>query len=312
MKFFMGPHIWDETVEDIVAAGHERVDDLSQADVFVFTSSNPEDFPDKLPDNIQFVQHCFTGVEGLIDAGLITEDGIPWANTAGAFATPVAEMGLMLLLAQAHRQKEVTRAASFDVAGHADRTQQWLYSNLHRGKKKLVIFGAGGIGKEFIRLIEPFDMEVIAVNRSGREVEGADQTVKMADADALWETADIVVLVLPLTEETEGIVDAEKLTAMKNSAILVNIGRGKLINTDDLVEALKNDEIAGAALEVTDPEPLPDDHPLWAMDNCTISPHIGASFRVARLHVGKTAAANMDAFERGEEMPTQVDPSAGY
>lgn len=312
MKFYMAPYTWAETAEDIKAAGHEQVDEMSQAEVFVFTSSNPDDFPDSLPENIQFVQHCFTGVEELIKRGFITPDGIPWANTAGSFATPVAEIGLSLLLAQMHRQKEIARAESFDVRDHMDRVQQWLYANPHRGKKQVAIFGAGGIGQEFMRLVRPFDVDIVAVNRSGREVEGADKTLAMADAERLWETADIVVLALPLTDETEGLVDASKFAAMKNTALVVNIGRGRLINTEDLVEALDNGDIAGAALEVTDPEPLPDDHPLWQMDSCTISPHIAATYRVAKLHVGATAAANMDAFERGEKMPTQIDPQAGY
>ncbi|MGO1644298.1 D-isomer specific 2-hydroxyacid dehydrogenase family protein [Corynebacterium casei] len=316
MKYFFGPsesasRQWTQMKSDIDAAGHQQVDSIEQAQVYINTSSKPSEVPE-MPANIEFVQHCFTGVNQMIDAGIITESSIPWCNAAGAFAKPVAESALGLLLSQAHHHKRFAMEATWDGAREIDESQAWLYSPKGHAPKRVAIFGAGGIGQELISMLKPFGVHITAVNRSGRAVDGADQTHSLTDATSVWSKADFIVLILPLTEETNGLVDAAKLKAMKSTAILVNVGRGKLVNTDDLVEALRTGEIAGAGLEVMDPEPLPDGHPLWGLKNCTMTPHMGASWQVADLHLGEIFNANARAWEEGRPLPTHVDPKAGY
>lgn len=107
-------------------------------------------------------------------------------------------------------------------------------------------------------------------------------------------------------------VNRDIFTKMKSSAVVVNVGRGPLIDHDDLVEALRQGQIAGAAMDVTDPEPLPENHPLWGLDNCLITPHIAATGRIAQQMVAPQIIANAAAFEAGERMPTEVDVAAGY
>lgn len=296
---------------DIDSAGHQEVDSIDQAQVYINTTPDPQEIP-KIPANIEFVQHCFTGVNQLIDAGVITDDGVPWCNAAGAFAQPVAESALGLLLSQAHHHKRFALEATWDGAREIDESQAWLYTPKGHTSKKVAIFGAGGIGQELISMLQPFGVHITAVNRSGRQVAGADVTVALADATSVWSEADFIVLIMPLTEETNGLVDAAKFKAMKKSAILINVGRGKLVNTDDLVDALRSGEIAGAGLEVVDPEPLPDDHPLWGLKNCTMTPHMGASWQVADFHLGEIFNANAAAWEEGKPLPTHIDPKAGY
>lgn len=296
---------------DIDSAGHQEVDSIDQAQVYINTTPDPQEIP-KMPANIEFVQHCFTGVNQLIDAGVITDDGVPWCNAAGAFAQPVAESALGLLLSQAHHHKRFALEATWDGAREIDESQAWLYTPKGHTPKKVAIFGAGGIGQELISMLQPFGVHITAVNRSGRQVAGADVTVALADATSVWAEADFIVLIMPLTEETNGLVDAAKFKAMKKSAILINVGRGKLVNTDDLVDALRSGEIAGAGLEVVDPEPLPDDHPLWGLKNCTMTPHMGASWQVADFHLGEIFNANAAAWEEGKPLPTHIDPKAGY
>ena len=296
---------------DIDSAGHQEVDSIDQAQVYINTTPDPQEIP-KIPANIEFVQHCFTGVNQLIDAGVITDDGVPWCNAAGAFAQPVAESALGLLLSQAHHHKRFALEATWDGAREIDESQAWLYTPKGHTSKKVAIFGAGGIGQELISMLQPFGVHITAVNRSGRQVAGADVTVALADATSVWSEADFIVLIMPLTEETNGLVDAAKFKAMKKSAILINVGRGKLVNTDDLVDALRSGEIAGAGLEVVDPEPLPNDHPLWALKNCTMTPHMGASWQVADFHLGEIFNANAAAWEEGKPLPTHIDPKAGY
>lgn len=309
MKYFMGPETWQPTVDDLNAAGHERVENLADAEVYVNTTPSPRRIPE-MPDNIGWVQHCFTGVNQLIDAGLITPEGLPWCNSAGAFAKPVAECALGLLLSQAHQHKAFTQAGTWSVAKELDEAQEWIYDQ--QGPKKVAILGAGGIGKQLIALLKPFGVHITAVNRSGRLVEGADEVVAMADAAHVWGEADVIFCILPATAETEGLIDAGKFRAMKPSALFINVGRGSTVVTDDLVDALREGEIAGAGLEVVDPEPLPDDHPLLSLPNCTMTPHIGATKHVAQYHMGDIFNANAAAWEKGEPMPTQVDPEAGY
>ena len=296
---------------DIDAAGHKEVDSIDQAQVYINTSSKAEDVPE-MPANIEFVQHCFTGVNQMIESGVLTDNSVPWCNAAGAFAKPVAESALGLLLSQAHHHKRFALEATWDGAREIDESQAWLYTPNGHAPKRVAIFGAGGIGQELISMLAPFGVHITAVNRSGREVPGADVSLALSDATSVWSEADFIVLIMPLTEETIGLVDAAKFKAMKKSAILINVGRGKLVNTDDLVEALRTGEIAGAGLEVVDPEPLPDDHPLWGMKNCTMTPHMGASWQVADFHLGEIFNANAAAWEEGKPLPTLIDPKAGY
>lgn len=309
MRYFMGPDVWAPTVQDIDTAGHKRVESLAEAEVFVNTSSDPAAVPE-LPENIQWVQYCFTGVNHLIEAGIIRSDGVPWCNSAGAFAKPVAESALGLLLSQAHHHKAFALAKSWSVAKELDESQAWLYDQ--QGPQRVVIVGAGGIGRQLIAYLKPFDVHITAVNRSGRAVDGADVTIPIEQVDQVWGEADFVINILPATAATEHFFDAEIFRAMKDSAVFVNVGRGSTVVTDDLVETLRKGSIAGAGLEVVDPEPLPEGHPLYDLPNATMTPHMGASFQVAEHHMGAIFNANAAAWERGEPMPTRVDPDAGY
>lgn len=305
MKFAMHPARWNNVIAEVEEAGHTFVEKLEDADFLIFNGA-ARDFPSPLPDNIGFVQWPFAGVDHLLGKGVLTED-VRWANAAGVYAKPVAEMALGLILAQYHHFKMTIEARSFDRRWDVDAAQQWLFHG-----KTVALFGAGGIGGELIRMLEPFGVHTIAVNRSGAVVAGADETLSIEAAGKVWERADIVVLSMPLTEQTRGMVDAGRLRAMKETALLVNVGRGALVDTDALVEALSEGEIAGAAMDVTAPEPLPAHHPLWAMDNVLISPHIAAPPSVAKMLIGPQIIENALAFQKGEKMPTEVDFQFGY
>lgn len=304
MKFAMVPQVWEQTVTELAEAGHEHVSDPETADFLVYTGGQ---LPRPLPENIKWIQFVFAGVDRLIDAGVMDTGGVRWANAAGVYGKPVAEIAMSLLLAQLHQHKIATLAGSFDVRWDMDARQGWLFRD-----KTVAIIGAGGIAQELIPMLRPFGVKVTAVNRSGREVEGADETFPITEADHVWGEADAFVLLMPLTEDTRGVVNRETFTKMKSSAVIVNVGRGPLIDHDDLVTALREGQIAGAAMDVTDPEPLPEDHPLWKLDNCLITPHIAATGRIAQHLIAPQIIANAAAFEAGERMPTEVDVEAGY
>lgn len=303
MKFTFAPHLWEDTIADIEAGGHEYVTDLKDADLLFYNGSALE-FPE-LPDNIRIVQTSMAGIDALVRRGVVT-DRARWANAGGLFADTVAESTVALLLAQLHRHNVTARRRTWARA-EVQRTKNWLYD-----EQTVAIMGAGGIGVRLIELLKPFGVRIIAVNNSGRPVEGADETFAMADAGHVWSEADYFVLIMPLTESTRGIVNRETLALMKPNAVVVNVGRGPLIVTDDLVEAVRNGTIAGAALDVTDPEPLPDGHPLWDLEDVVITPHTANTYERIRALTGPLTVRNIALYEAGEQMETEIDVVAGY
>ncbi|WP_291314300.1 D-isomer specific 2-hydroxyacid dehydrogenase family protein [Corynebacterium sp. UBA2622] len=305
MKFAFLPRPWDEAVADLERAGHTLVGLDSNPDMLLFRGG-PDDFPAELPASVKVVQVCYAGIEALVDAGLLEKHRVRWANAAGLYDDTVAESALALLLAVLHRHKAVRPGWNQRDIAHAT---DYLFD-----RKKLAIIGAGGIGGRLIRFLEPFGVEVTAVNRSGTPVEGAARTVAMSDPSSrdVWGANDYFVLLAPLTAETRHIVDAPTLALMKPNAVVVNVGRGPLVDHDALAAALRSGTIAGAGLDVTEPEPLPADHELWGMDNCVITPHTANITRYMRRRIGGLAHENWTLYEAGEAMRTEVDVDRGY
>ena len=161
-------------------------------------------------------------------------------------------------------------------------------------------------------MLGPLGCHITVVRRTARDMPGVDDVLE-ADryADAL-PGADLVVLALALTPETEGIIAAEELALMEQHAWVVNVARGGHIVTDDLVAALRDGVIGGAGLDVTDPEPLPPEHPLWSLENCIITPHVGNTPEMAKPLLFERIAANVRRYAADEELLGLVDVDAGY
>lgn len=306
MKFAFQPQPWPDAIAEIEAAGHTYVEDVHDADFLVF-NGGPRKFPDPLPENIRFVQATFAGVDALLDAGLIRPGGVRWACASGLYDDTVAESTIAILLAQMHMHKMITQAGSWSVRREVDKNKQWLFDN-----KTVAILGAGRIAAKLIEMLSVFGVKIIAVTRSGRQVAGADESYAMADADLVWGAADIFVVLAPLTPETRHMINRDVLARMRPNAVVVNVARGPLVNTDDLVEALRNGTIAGAALDVTEPEPLPDDHPLWDIPTCVITPHTANTYTIIQERTGRLVVDNAAAFEAGQIMPNEVNLETGY
>ena len=302
MKFTYLPKPKDEPIEYLEANGHQHVGLNGNPDMVLF-GGGPKDFPEELPESIKVVQVLYAGVEQLQDV-FAKHAGVRFANAGGLYDDTVAESALALLLAVEHRIKAVSPEWNNT---QIFKEKQYLFDD-----KKLAIIGAGGIGKTLIRFLEPFGMDITAVNRSGRPVEGAAKTVAMDDADSVWGDNDYFVLIAPLTEQTRHMLNAETIGKMQDTAVVINVGRGPLVDTDALTQALENNQLRGAGLDVTEPEPLPADHPLWEMDNCVITPHTANIPRFMTRRIGGLALKNWELFEKGEEMSTEVDIDAGY
>lgn len=304
MNFHIYPNPWPDVAAFLNERGFTQTE-LDSADVLVFNGT-PADFP-TLPAKVKWVQLCLAGIDGFFDAGIITDEGgRRWANAGGIYGRTVAESAVALLLSQLHCHTIVARERSWSTKQHVDENTGWLHD------KTVAILGAGGIGRDLIPMLKGFGCRIVAVNNSGRPVEGADKTLAAKASERVYSEADYFILAAPLTPETRHMINAETLSRMQPHAVVVNVGRGPLVDTDALVEALQAGTIAGAALDVTEPEPLPDDHPLWQLDQVTITPHEANTQERIRTLIAPAIVANAEAFERGEQMPTEVLPDKGY
>lgn len=229
-------------------------------------------------------------------------DDLLVTSAKGAYAQPVAEHALALILASLRVLPQRARARSWN----AEPAGVSLY-----GRTVLVI-GAGGIARELIRLLEPFGTEIVVVRRSSEPVPGAARTVPVGQLDAELGQADVVVVAAALTQGTRHLIGAAQLALMAPTAHLVNIARGPLIDTDALVAALAAGTIAGAAIDVTDPEPLPDGHPLWDEPRCVITPHMADTPEMTAPLLAERIRLNVAALLGNRPFVGVVDPVAGY
>jgi D-3-phosphoglycerate dehydrogenase len=301
VKVFAGPRATDAVLAAIRDGGAEPVRDAARADAIVWLDHDPSELRPLLSDAVRWVQLPWAGVERWMAEGVI-DDARVWTCASEAYGDAVAEHAVALMLAGRRRLHAAARATSWDTANGG----QPLFG------ATVVLVGTGSIGRGVVRLLEPWGMTFVGVSRSGRPVDGFARVVSTGELASVLGAADVVVLAAPSTPETAGLIGAAELAAMREDAWLVNVARGALVDTGALVEALAAGAIAGAALDVTDPEPLPDGHPLWREPRALITPH--------RANFGPAADADMHAlFARqirrwlaGEELSGRVDPARGY
>jgi lactate dehydrogenase-like 2-hydroxyacid dehydrogenase len=241
-----------------------------------------------------------------IDVPALTRRGIPAGNTPGVLTETTADLAFALLMAAARRIPE-----SVDYV-RAGRWRTWgpmLLMGVDVHGATLGIVGFGRIGREMARRGRGFGMEILYhdVQPASPEDEaqlGARQ-VQLAE---LLQRSEFVSLHVNLTDETHHLIDADALRAMKPTAVLVNTSRGPVVDPAALEAALRDGEIFAAGLDVTEPEPLPADHPLVGLPNCVVVPHIASASRVTRDRMAQMAAANLLAGLRGERLPTPINP----
>jgi phosphoglycerate dehydrogenase-like enzyme len=252
----------------------------------------------------RWVQLPFAGIERFIAAGVVTPDRT-WTCAKGIYGPATAEHALALMLAASRR------------IAHYARLRRWTELDPDFPERRLagatvIVFGAGGIGRPLMAMLQPLGASVIAVNRSGSPVPGARRTVPASELGDVVGEGDWVVITAPLTPETRGLFGAEMLSKMRREAGLVNVARGAIVDTDALVHALRTGGIAGAALDVTDPEPLPEGHPLWSLDNALITPHVANTWDMALPELRALVRRNVAHFSAGEPLEGVVDPATGY
>jgi lactate dehydrogenase-like 2-hydroxyacid dehydrogenase len=240
-----------------------------------------------------------------IDIAAATARGIPVGNTPGILTETTADFTFALLLAAARRVAEGDRTV------RAGQWKTWgpttlLGVDVHHAV--LGVIGFGRIGRAVARRARGFDMTVLYYDPAAAVPESEREGARPVDLETLLRESDFISIHTPLNEATRRLIRSETLAMMKPTAVLVNTARGGVVDTQDLYEALRGGVIAYAALDVTDPEPIPADHPLLSLDNVLIAPHIASASRATRGTMALYAARNLIAGLRGESLPFCVNP----
>ena len=247
---------------------------------------------------IRWVQLPFAGIEPFVD---VLDTDRHWTCGKGVYAEPVAEHALALALAGMRGIGAYSRADTW--------SKPYGFNLLGA---HVTILGGGAITRSLVRLLLPFGTYLTVVRNRPEPIPGVAEVVGTDDLHRAIAESDLVVLALALTPDTERIIDAAALDVMREDAWLVNVARGRHIDTDALVDALREGRIGGAALDVTDPEPLPDDHPLWSLPNCIITPHVGNTPEMGIKLLWARVRENVERFANGDELLGPVHVDLGY
>lgn len=288
-------------LEDAVRDAGGAVVDLAEAEALIWAApDDPAGLEAALAGNpsLRWVQLPFAGIEPFAD--LLDHDRL-WTSGKGVYAEPVAEHALALAL------------AGFRHIGGYARRDRWTGPagrNLLGGH--VTILGGGEITASLVRLLGPFGVHVTVVRKHPDPLPDVTEVVATSQLHDALARADLVVLALALTPETEHIIDAKALAAIPPHAWLVNVARGRHVDTDALVAALEEERIGGAALDVTDPEPLPVGHPLWSLDNCIVTPHVGNTPDMGLPLLAVRVRDNVRRYAAGEPLLGPVQVELGY
>ncbi|MCW1381438.1 D-2-hydroxyacid dehydrogenase [Novosphingobium sp. KCTC 2891] len=250
---------------------------------------------------LKWLNSIYAGVDGM-PLALMAERGVTFTNGVGINAVTIAEYVVMGMLSVAKDYRDVVRAQ--------DR-HEWLTDapgKVELAGSRALLLGYGAIGQRVDRILSAMDVDVVKVRRSGGEgVLGPDAwRARLGEFD--W-----VILAVPATRETDGMIGAAEIGAMKPGAVLVNVARGSVVDQDALVAALTAQRIGGAFLDVTTPEPLPADHPLWSLPNAHVTMHLsGRSQSRMFQRSAERFLENLERYARGEPVAPQVDLALGY
>ncbi len=247
--------------------------------------------------NLKLFACVFAGT-GHLPLSTFEEHGIAVTNASGVHGPNIAEYVVGAMIGHARK---------FHRAYRQQTRREWRsYQSTEVYGSTVAIVGLGAIGTTVVDRLEPFDVETIGVRYSPEKGGPTDRVYGFGAFHEAAANAEYVVLACPLSDATEGLVDADALRTMRSDAVLVNVARGKVVDTDALVSALRNNEIRGAALDVTDPEPLPEDHPLWGLGTVTITPHNAGHTPEYFERVTDILVENTDRLANGDELRNRV------
>ena len=286
----------------VVSAGGEVAALSNQVSALIWTDySAPEKLAAVLEQNpqIEWVQLPFAGVDAFAD---VLSAPVKFTSAKGSYKEPVAEHALALSLALGRKIPVRVRATSW-----GKREAVSFYDS------NVLIVGAGGITEELIGMLKPFRASIsVCRNQAELPVQGSSDVFGVEQLAKKISKADLVVIACALTDKTRGLFDLELMSKMKPTAFLVNVARGPIIKTADLVTTLDQGLIAGAAVDVTDPEPLPDGHPFFGRDDLIVTPHTADTKEIVMRHFALRVQQNVKAFLGQGPWIGEVDPERGY
>ena len=296
----MEPENWRrDALVAAVELGGGTVCSSKEASALIWAApEKPELIQNYLSDNHDWVQLPFAGIEPFIDS---LDRKRLWTCGKGVYSPAVAEHALAMVLAMKRNLTAYARSTQWD---------EGVGSNLFGAK--VTILGGGGIAEDIIPLLEPFKCEITVIRKRPAPLAGADRTIQLKELRTVLPATDVLLVALALTNETENLIGANVLKLLPESAVIVNVARGKHIVTEDLVEALRNNEIAGAALDVTYPEPLPVGHPLWNLPNCLITPHTANTPEMGIKLLSSRVTENVSRYRQGLDLIGCIDIDLGY
>ncbi|MGI6576891.1 MAG: D-2-hydroxyacid dehydrogenase [Eubacteriales bacterium] len=283
--------------------GEETLEDMIWADI---VTGHPSRKMLREAKNIKWFHIQSAGVDGYTDKDIYGNPDIIVTRTADVFSFAIAEHTLGMILALNRNFPKYLR----NQVGHI-----W-----HRGIERyelhdsnVLMLGTGSLAAEIVRLLKPFGCRITGVKRdAATAVEGYDKIYASDELHSALAEADYIINTLPITPQTEKYLGADEFAVMKSRAMLINVGRGATVDTAALIDALNNGRLAGAGLDVTDPEPLPEDSPLWDMENVIITPHSSGFSDITDKRRFECFAQLLEKFLAGEELDYQVDFSRGY
>ncbi len=289
---------------------YDHIDDeLPDTDIFVGYSLKPAQCI--AAKKLQWLHSTAAGVDQLMYPELRTS-GVLVTNASGVHSVPMAEHILGLLIALARRFP-----SAFRHQMHSHWGQQEIWDDQLRPRElqgqTLLFIGFGAIGRETAKRVKPLGMKIWAVTRTGQgDPALADRYLPATQLEEVLHQADYVILAAPETPATHRMMNAARLRAMKPTAFLINVARGTLIDEAALIDTLRRRAIAGAALDVTEHEPLPSDSPLWSLDNCVITPHISSASEFLWNRQTELLLENLERWFSGRELINRVDLNRGY
>ena len=261
----------------------------------------------KAAPNLKWFASYYAGVDPLIKSGCLQADTL-LTNGSGAYGVTIAEHMVMVTLMLMRRYPEY-----YEFVQNKDFRSDLMIGSIYGAN--IVICGTGDISSTFAKRLKAFcPAKITGVNRSGRMVEGFDEVITMDKLDSVLPDADLVAMALPGTQETNHFLSRERIALMKKSAFLINVGRGNAIDQDALIEALEEEKIAGAALDVFRTEPIPETDPAWKTKNLLVTPHCSGKMTMAytRNTLVDTFCENLVRFHEGTPMLHLVNKDLGY
>ncbi|WGW13001.1 2-hydroxyacid dehydrogenase [Saxibacter everestensis] len=250
----------------------------------------------RLPElpNLKFVQGQSTGYDGVLEAA---GPGVAVSSASGVHAAATAELAVGLALASLR---------GIDDAARDMREEKWSPTRrLSLADRRVLLIGVGGIGEEIAKRLDPFEVDLTRVGTRERDDERG-HVFDAGDLPRLLPTAEVVILITPLTDETHHLVDKDFLARLPDGALIVNVARGPVVDTDALVAELASGRLH-AALDVVDPEPLPEGHPLWRTPNTLVTPHVGGNTSAFVPRIENLLAEQLRRICAGEDLMNRVD-----